>query len=167
MPVKFIETTPQQQQAQSSTGVRLVKNVGPNRGPMVLYKVPKKINFRRALTKAKNEVVGAITNAEEEVWVVRVYFWKEKGISTFGNRSALYNTYGCVKEFHSKIWIAKQMALIDGQQLNGVFYDLNDFVNVDENGVGVIATSFPKLKGTVYNVNVASFARGNVALYPH
>ena len=53
------------------------------------------------------------------------------------------------------------------QQLDSEFYDLNDFVNVDANGVGVIATSFPKLKGTVYNVNVASFARGNVALYPH
>jgi hypothetical protein len=38
MPVKFIETTPQQQQAPSSTGVRLVKNVDAHNERQLFYK---------------------------------------------------------------------------------------------------------------------------------
>jgi hypothetical protein len=143
MPVKFIETKPQQQQAQSSTGVRLVKNVGPNRGPMVLYKVPKKISFNRLKKKVSNAIAGVsdkINNSIEdaftnniEVWVARCYFSKKYGSMSQQIGTTLKSQYvfGCVKLTRDTFWAFKNLT---NEEPGADFVDIDTFYTLEENG---------------------------------
>ena len=142
MPVKFIETKPQQ--APSSTGVRLVKNVGPERGPMVLYKVPKKISFNRLKKKVGNAIDGvgskinkSIENAftdNIEVWVARCYFSKPYSFRNSNNTiHTLKDEYlfGCVKLTRDTFWAFKNLTQ---EEPDAEFVEIDDFVSLDEKG---------------------------------
>ena len=94
MPVKLIENA--QKKGPSETGVKIIKNVTPHQGLMVLYREPKKVNVRRWFRKTFTWDV--------EVWVAKTFFNKSGPAQSHFTQNTFY--YGCVKEKHTSLWVS-------------------------------------------------------------
>ena len=118
MPVKLIENA--QKKGPSETGVKIIKNVTPHQGLMVLYREPKKVNVGRSFRKAFTWGV--------EVWVIRAQFKKDdsKAEEFFGIDNYYY---GCVKEKHDSLWVSNNgiNRIVDAN-----FFSIDEMINVTD-----------------------------------
>ena len=116
MPVKLIENA--QKKHPSETGVKIIKNVTPNQGLMVLYREPKRVNVRRWFKKAFTWDV--------EVWVARAQFDMPEN-ATQNNLGISNSSYACVKEKKTNLWVSNNAI---HRQPNQAFFSIDEMIKV-------------------------------------
>jgi hypothetical protein len=160
MPVKFIDNA-QKGVHPSKTGLKLIKNVTPNYGKMILYRTPKKFSIKGAVKKVTNFINDAtdkINNSIEDafknnidVWVARCYFTKPRSFVNseyaFATLSQQY-LFGCVKLTRDTFWAFKNLT---NEEPDADFVSIDDFYILGKNGrIKEINKNIQRRNGTVY-----------------
>jgi len=160
MPVKFIDNA-QKGVHPSKTGLKLIKNVNPNYGKMILYKTPKKFTFNGAIktvTNLINNTTDKINNSIEDafknnidVWVARCYFSKP---NTNLNNDSMFRTlktqylFGCVKLTRDTFWAFKNLT---NEESDADFVEIDEFCILDKKGrIQEVNPNIKRRNGKVY-----------------